>query len=295
MIPVILIHKGNSSYIFNTLYQLKQTNPLVHIYLLGTIESMVYKPHVEHMLIDSFSEEATQFAGLYKHYSTNSKSFELMCIQRWFVLKAFMIQKNIQRCLYLDSDVLVYDDVQRLSETYAHAGMTLCGISGHTNFIDKEVLVDFCGFVQDSYTDKNLLDQLEKHYTAFVAKHGAGGVSDMTLLSNYAENNPQKVENTYCYMGLPTFDPSLEVGEEYFEMEHGKKKVIFKDRIPYGLLKQGQKEVLFYTLHFQGAASKKVMRKYIPLKSFVFWIKCVTYTGIYYWQKLKNKVIQFTT
>ncbi len=291
MIPVVFIHKGNSSYIYNTLYQLKQTNPLVRIYLLGTEESRVYEPLAETIHIDSLSEEANVFAGIYKHYSTNAESFELMCIQRWFVLKAFMIQKNIQRCLYLDSDVLVYDDVQRLSEAHAPAGMTLCGISGHTNFIDQNVLIDFCAFIFDSYTGVDALNALEEHSHAFVAKHGVGGVSDMTLLTKYAEKNPHKVENIYIKNGLPTYDPSLEVGEEYFEMDNGQKKIIFNGLKPYGILKSEQKPVLFYTLHFQGAKAKSTMLKYIPVKSVLFWGMYLKYNCIYYFQKIKNKLI----
>jgi len=289
MIPVVFIHKGNSTYIFNALYQLKQTNPLVKVYLIGTAESAVYEPLVEHIHIDSLFEEADRFAGLYKHYSTNSEAFELICIQRWFVLKAFMVQKGIQRCLYLDSDVLVYDNIQRLSETYQHAGMTLCGISGHTNFVDKDVLIDFCQFVFSSYTGQNALNALEKHYKEFVAHHGAGGVSDMTLLTNYAQQNPQRVENTYYLDGRPTFDPSLEIGEEYFEMDHTSKKITFNGSKPFGILKSSQQPVLFYTLHFQGAKSKKNMLKYIVAKSFSFRVNYVTYMSVYYFQKVQQK------
>jgi hypothetical protein len=291
MIPVVFIHKGNSSYLYNTLYQLRQTNPLVKMYLLGTEESRVYEPLAETILIGSLSEEADLFAGVYKHYSTNSESFELMCIQRWLVLKAFMIKKDIRRCLYLDSDVLVYEDVQRLSDAHAHVGMTLCGISGHTNFVDRNVLIDFCAFIFDRYAGADALSALEKHYHAFVAKHGAGGVSDMTLLTMYAEKNPQKVENIYFSNGLPTFDPSLEVGEEYFEMENGQKKILFNDSKPYGFLKAEQKPVLFYTLHFQGAKAKSMMLKYIPVKSVLFWIQYINYTGMYYFQKIKSKIV----
>jgi len=289
MIPVVFIHKGNSSYIFNTLYQLKQTNPLVKAYLIGTAESAVYEPLVEHVRIESLFEEAEQFAGLYKHYSTNSESFELICIQRWFVLKAFMVQKGIQRCLYLDSDVLVYEDVQQLSEMFQHVGMTICGISGHTNFIDKDVLIDFCQFIFSSYTGQDALHALETHYKLFVAHHGYGGVSDMTLLSNYAMQNPHKIANTYYMDGRPTFDPSLEVGEEYFEMDHKAKKITFKESKPFGTLKSSQKPVLFYTLHFQGAIFKKIMLKYIVTKSISFWIGYARYVSVYYFQKVQRK------
>ncbi|HSY60312.1 MAG TPA: hypothetical protein VK796_00490, partial [Cytophaga sp.] len=233
MIPVVLIHKGNNPYIYNTLYQLKQTNPLVKIYLIGTDESTVYGSLAEHLSIKTLFAEAQEFSTIYKHYSTNSAEFELICIQRWFVLKAFMTQKNIPRCLYLDSDVLVYEDIQSLSGKFNSVGMTICGISGHTNFIHQDVLIDFCRFIFTKYTGAKALNDLEEYYKDFIVQHGAGGVSDMTLLTSYALENPGRSENTYYLDGRPTFDPSLEVGGEYYEMDGSSKKITFKKSKPY--------------------------------------------------------------
>jgi len=290
MIPVVFIHKGNSKYLFNTIYQLKQTNPSVKVYLIGTPESVIYQPLVEHVSINSFLDEANQFEKVYKHFSTNSESFELICIQRWFVLKAFMIDKGIERCLYLDSDVLVYHDIQRLSDMYVQVGMTLCGISGHTNFINKEVLIDFCSFIYTRYSTQNALDALEQYYRRFITKHGAGGVSDMTLLTTYAELYPKNVQNTYYLDGQPSFDPAMEVGDGHFEMDLGVKKIVFKDLKPFAILKLTQTHVLFYTLHLQGAKLKKDMLKYIPAKTMFFWFQHARYISMYYVQRLQRKM-----
>jgi hypothetical protein len=290
MIPVVFIHKGNSKYLFNTIYQFKKTNPSAKVYLIGTPESAIYQPLVEHVSIDLFSDEARQFEQVYKHFSTNSEAFELMCIQRWFVLKAFMIHKGMERCLYLDSDVLVYDDIQRLSEMYAHVGMTLCGISGHTNFINKNILIDFCSFINALYLKQDALDTLELYYRGLVVKHGAGGVSDMTLLTNYATEYPQNVQNTYYLNGQPSFDPAMEVGAEYFEMDKGIKKIFFKDSKPFATFKLTNKPVLFYTLHLQGSKLKKNMLTYIPVKTMHFWVQYATYISLYYIQKIQRKM-----
>ena len=289
MIPIIFIHKGNSSYLFNTIYQLRQTNPLIKAYFIGTAESKVYEPLVEHVLIDSLFDEANQFADLYRHFSTNSEEFELICIQRWFVLKAFMIQNNIQRCLYIDSDVLIYDDVQVLSDQFKYVGMTICGISGHTNFVEKDVIVDFCQFVFLSYTGKEALNVLEKHYMMFVAQHGAGGVSDMTFLTKYAHENPLQVSNSYYTDGKPTFDPSLGVGSDTYKMDGYIKSISFLENKPYGSLILTDKSVLFYTLHFQGVQMKKKMSNYVINKGFKFYHSQFYYKVKYYLQKINLK------
>ena len=290
MIPVVFIHKGNSAYLYNTFFQLRATNPSILAYLIGTKESAAYQPWIKHADIHRFEKEATAFGEIYQHFSTNSVDFELMCIQRWFVLKEFMVQYNIQKCLYLDSDVLLYEDVQVLAEKYGHAGMTLCGISGHTNFIDKDVLIDFCNFIYSIYTGSDAHADLDAYYKAFILKHGAGGVSDMTLLTKYMEAKPNNVSNIYFTKGATTFDPAFEVGHEYFVMQGKGKFFEFVNKVPYGILKESNQRIRFNTIHFQGANAKKKMKTFIPVRNIEFYLNSFYYSTILLYQKVLNKL-----
>jgi hypothetical protein len=290
MIPVVFIHKGNSAYLYNTFFQLRATNPSVHAYLIGTKESKVYQPLITHVNINAFEIEANAFAEIYQHFSTNSIAFELICVQRWFILKAFMVQNNIQKCLYMDSDVLLYGNVQVLAEAFNHVGMTLCGISGHTNFVDKDVLIDFCNFIYSIYTRTEAYADLEKQYQICIQKHGEGGVSDMTLLTWYMEANPSKVLNIYATKGDTTFDPAFEVGSDYFVMKDKGKYIEFVKTVPYGILKASNQKIRFNTIHFQGAHAKNKMHTYIPIRTMRFYLNVFYFRWIYLFQKALKKL-----
>ncbi|MBC7451303.1 MAG: hypothetical protein H7259_07415 [Cytophagales bacterium] len=284
-LPVVFIHSGNSSYLIHTFYQLKKSNPDHKMYLIGTDESNVYSGIVTHVPMSSYMKEANHFKQLYRHFSTNSEAFELICLQRWFILKEFLREHNIDRCLYLDSDVLFYSDINALETVYEQAGMTICGISGHTNFIQRDVLELFCASILQRYDGPDAIHSLQQYYETDAVQKGAFGcISDMTFLTDFALLHPEKVVNIYTPESNATFDPSFNVGEEYFVMKHSFKKIEFQKNMPYGTLKNGQ-TVLFHTLHFQGSDAKKMMCSYIPLQTLQFLWQRIVYKAIYIFQK----------
>lgn len=288
-IPVVFIHSGNSSYLINTFYQLKKTNPDNPVYLISTGESRTYQPMVTYISMDAYMTEANAFEKIYTHFSTNSESFERMCIQRWFVLKEFLWKNNIDRCLYLDSDVLVYTDIDVLAEKYKKFGMTRCGISGHTNFTDKNTLQLFCEFVTNAYTTPEGLLKLNEHYKAFTMKHGAGGVSDMTFITDFAYACPHLVTDTYTPEDKEMIDPSFSVGSEYFVMDGIFKKIEFRNKIPYGFKIGTQEPVRFHTIHFQGAHAKKIMAAYLPQQTITYWFLKTKHSMILLMQKIRTR------
>ena len=288
-VPVVFIHSGNSTYLFNTFYQLKQSNKDVLIYLIGTKESKVYSSMVHHVDINDYMGEADAFAPLYKHFSTNSPAFELICIQRWFVLNAFMLKNGIEKCLYLDSDVLLYGKIEELYPTYEKFGMTICGISGHTNFLNRSVLAEFCKYIIDRYTEDRISEKLEQHFRELVYKHGAGGVSDMTFFAWFADKFPEKVFNLNTPESQICFDISIQHGDDVFQMDNKIKKVIFKKKKPYCLHKSDNGHVLFHSLHFQGRDPKKIMQSYIQEKNSGFFFKKAYFYVHYIIQKIALK------
>lgn len=290
-IPIVFIHKGNSSYLFDTFYQLKRYNNDVPAYLIGTKESHVYKGLVKNVDIAAYFAEAEQFKKVYKHFSTNSYEFELICLQRWFVLKDFLIKNNINRCLYLDSDVLIYNNVNELAKRYTGYGMTICGISGHTNFLEINTLIEFCNYVTTCYTDNGALKQLEEYFINYKAKQLLGGISDMTFLHRFSLNYPNKVLNLYDdKIGKDAFDPSMENGEDRYQMDGKIKKVEMKDGKPYCFRLSDGAPVLHNTLHFQGATSKKRMTEFISCTSAKYYTNHTYYQLLYKTQKLFKKL-----
>src|SRR5437868_4073869 len=109
-IPVIFIHKGDHFYLNHSLNQVKITNPGNPIYLITDSITGRYD-FVNYADIKKYNKGAAEFAGMYKHMSTNNYENELFCFQRWFILKEFCYDKKIDNFLYLDSDVLIYCNI----------------------------------------------------------------------------------------------------------------------------------------------------------------------------------------
>lgn len=290
-LPVVFIHNGNSTYLVNAFYQLKKSNPGTPVYLIGTSESKVYNSHVTHVLMKEYMNEADSFKKIYRHFSTNSEAFELICIQRWFILKEFLVKNDIERCLYMDSDVLFYTSIEKLAEKYEHVGMTRCGISGHTNFVRRKTLEKFCRFITDCYIGEASVEKLRQHAVDFVKKHGSGGVSDMTFINNFAVAHPDQVADTYTPESNETIDPSFKDGSEDFVMKDGPKKILFKKNIPFGYNIHDGHEVMFHTLHFQGTRAKNVMAQYIPERKIDLMFLRMKYKLIYICQKIIFKLL----
>src|SRR5437870_5654360 len=124
-IPIVFFHKGDAWYLWYTLRQARLTNPEAPIYLLGDVHCRRYDRFAEFVDLRPYDAAAREFAGLYVHLSTNHADFELVCFQRWFVLREFMREKGLDRCVYLDSDVMAYTDLAGEFGRFAEKDLTL--------------------------------------------------------------------------------------------------------------------------------------------------------------------------
>lgn len=284
--PIVIIHKGDSEYLPATLLQLRHSNPETPVYLIGDDGNKKYQSFISHYELNEFFETAAAFRKIYVHFSTNGYEFELFCIQRWFVLNDFMKAKNLSHCLYLDSDVLVFCDVDTVQKTLSHYGMTVTGISAHTNFInDKNVLSDFCGFIWNLYSDNKAEAKLRERYEEFLKHHPKGGISDMTLFTDYRKAWPQKIGDLAVIRNSSVFDITLDTVFEY-ESDAGFKKIIWNNSIPFVKHLQRGDMICFHTLHFQGKCKKKIYQ----YTSFPFsdYLKSVLWRARFY----KNKIVR---
>jgi hypothetical protein len=84
---------------------------------------------------------------VYKHKSQWGEGFEFVCIERWFILYEFMITHKIDKCVILDSDILIFSNLTAVKEAFPDHDMTWTGFSAHINFInDISALKQFCDF-----------------------------------------------------------------------------------------------------------------------------------------------------
>jgi hypothetical protein len=61
--------------------------------------------------MNRYCRQAVEFQKIYKHYSPNGFIYERFCFLRWFLLRDFMLAHGLKHVLHLDSDVLLYVDV----------------------------------------------------------------------------------------------------------------------------------------------------------------------------------------
>lgn len=264
-LPIIFIHHSNSPYLQHSLAQAARLNPRSKVYLLGDETNNCYD-FVEHHMFSDYFQEASEFAKIYVHRSTISRQFTLFDLQRWLVLKEFLLSIKIDRCLYIDSDTLLYTDVTEDSKKFRDFDFAIShGISGCTFFLNRvEALVDFCRFFVDIFTmrDKYHYDRMVAHFAAIRRNGLSGGVCDMTAFQLYKESHFGEVGEVAHIIDGSVYDPSITISWPGFEMEDGIKKIVWKDGLPYGRHLKTGREIRFNSLQFQGRAAKSLISQF---------------------------------
>jgi hypothetical protein len=260
-LPIIFFHRGKSDYLKYSLNQARFYNPDSDIYLLGDQANNKY-PFIKHHLISDYDAEAKQFEKIYKHFSTNSYQIELFCFQRWFVIREFIRTKHLEKFLYLDSDILLYCNAAEVFRHYDQYKFTICSErSPHCSYFSSlKTLDEFCNFITSLYTDENNLKRFELEFKERLAKGLHGGMCDMSAFYEFSKLNPGKVADLTSIHENSVFDDNFSFSQGY-ETEHGRKKMYWKDRLPYGKHLTDGKLIRFNALHFQGNA-KSMMDKY---------------------------------
>jgi len=256
-LPIVFIHIDDSEYLKYTLAQARLSNPAAVIYLIGDLFNDNYD-FVEHHNIKNYSSEAELFSKLYKHHSTNSYDGELFCFRRWFILKEFMKHNNIQQCLYLDSDVLLFADIQQEDLKYRDCAFTLsfgCG-QGFNIIHNSGILNEFCDFIVKCFISQSFYNGLVEASDRQFHKC----LSDMVVFYEYQKRTKYKIGDISLIIDKTKHDANINLSEG-FETEGGVKKVIWTDGTPYCREIASDSLIRFNSLHFQGK-SKHLIKKH---------------------------------
>ena len=212
---------------------------------------------------------AKKFENYYYHLSTNSYSFELICFQRWFILLDFLKHNTYSKSfVYLDSDVLLFCDIQNVFGKMGNAQMTVCANIGpqYSFFKNIEILEKFCNFIIYYYAEESNLKKLINSYDDYRKHSVYGGICDMWLLDLFRKQNIELFKDLSHIIDGECFDHNINVSEN-FTMNKSIKKVIIKNKIPFGY-NNGNK-ILFLGIHFQDRA-KAHIPIYYQGKRFLF-------------------------
>jgi hypothetical protein len=255
MIPVILIHNGNSGYLQ---YSIKKALERNIVYLIGDTDPSIQDEKFVYVKSSNYiTEEYKQFEEIYEHLSTNDYAFEIFCFLRWFIIKEFMLQNKICTSFYIDSDVMLYVNVNDEWKKFDQYDFTLLHrTAAVSSFITKIGIENFCKFLLNTYKNKNTyqFEKIASHYT-IRKKYGlAGGVCDMTLLDFFhyhadVGGGPGKVGEMMTIIDGSTYDHNILAADQYFEFD-GYKKVKMINGIPYVFSIKIGKLIRFNSLHF---------------------------------------------
>ncbi len=251
--PIVFFHAGTAPYVPLSLLQARHASPNSELVMLGDAGNRHLSPLARHVPQSRHDGMAAQLRKVFRNYSTNPPLFERVCLERWLCIYEWMKAEGHQRCLYMDTDVLLYSEAEPLANKIARpAGMTVAGISGHTNFIqDRAVLEKFCHYILEMYSTPSGLAFIEDEYTRFREKHRAGGISDMSFFTWFRQLNPTLVKDIGKVEDGAAFDITLDYLDE-FQGYHGIKKLTWESGRPMAYTKKDRKPVLMHTLHFQG-------------------------------------------
>jgi hypothetical protein len=253
-VPIIFIHNGNHSYLKYSLRQARSFNPGSPIYLLGDKKNNKFN-FLEHHYIKDYFKEAAAFENIYRHMSTNAHDIELFCFQRWFIIKDFVKRNRIDKFLYLDSDVLLFCNASQHFKNFDSYEITICNERGpqYAYFSNTNSLSKFCEFINTLFIEGELNARLANEYKERLKANLHGGVCDMTAFFEYRNLFPGKVGDLAHIVQNSVFDDNFSFSQGY-EIENGRKKIYWKENMPYGFHLETKALVKFNGLHFQGAA-----------------------------------------
>ena len=260
VVPVILIHSGLQPYLYTCINQALKNN---QVYLLGSADPSIDNENFTYINPQAdMGRDMNEFSNLYVHLNTTPPDYELFCYTRWFMLINFMEKHQIPVTMYIDSDVMLFQNATEGWKNFSDYTMSLVHrTSGHTSFMTLEGINNFCDMLMSIYSDKGgyHYNKIASHLEVRRRYKLPGGVCDMTLLEYFHYHSefgggPGRVGEMMAIIDDSTYDHNINVSDQDFEFENGVKKVKVTDGSAFVYNNRLKKDIKFNSLHFQGGA-----------------------------------------
>jgi len=301
--PIVFINQGGPgahNHLNIAVLQARWWNPETPIYVIGDAEcraSMVAVPGVTLAELESYAHSGEQLRSLYQHFSPNPYDFELICLERWFVLRDFMKEKSFDRVFHLDSDVMLYAAVEEELTHYLELDFTYSGISGHNSFFNQEAVQQLCEWIMRAYQEENATGRLAALYQGYRDKGRYAGISDMSFIAELAQSGLLRAQDlSNGAYGPSIYNANIRTNLDFVK-EGENLSIEFQSDQPHGRRTPEGEQVRFATLHFQGY-SKRDMHLFLrpPGGQFPSWsgnIFADLFLKLGEVQKLKDQHIHF--
>lgn len=263
--PIVFLQLGAPaalSHLNCALLQARWWNPQREIFVIGDEEcrAALVVPGVEFVPIDGLRSSSGELRKVYVHLSENSPGFELFCLERWFVLRDFLHQRQLDSVWHFDSDVMVYEDLKGEDARMADMDFSYVKISGHSSYFRASALDKLCSFIFENYRAEPQTKWLQGTYVECLAAKKPDAISDMFFISEFVKQDGLRSGDVSLPAeGHSVFDANIRFSNGY-EMDGDLKRITFTDQQPYALDLETQKLQRFATLHFQYLAKHQMPR-----------------------------------
>lgn len=246
---LFFVHKGNQDYFNVCLRFARRNNPCLPFVVINNTRVDFDDDNTTWL---SFDEFASPIDKTYVHLSPNSRQFELLCLSRWFYILEAMERLGIERAGHVDSDVLLGDVGDRLESNEYEFTFD----SGHVSFFRQDQLSSLCSHIEDSYANEIGQNRLRKIYELRKKDGLLGGISDMTLIREFALEKSVSAQDLSRMINNQVFDHNINLSDGFFLMHEGRKAVVTNgDKLAF-IDATTFLPIEARAIHFQGAAKQ---------------------------------------
>lgn len=209
-----------------------------------------------------------EFQKVFVNMSDYKESWTKSCFKAYYAYEKYMIDNDIEECIILDSDVLLYHTFTTEDEYSKYDAALLVNpdqnmhdlpfenelswvAAGIVGYFKRDALIRFNDFCIDMF--KNHKDILDEKWKMHQKYHISGGVCDMSLMylwyiSEDESNNIYNLSNSDAPL---YFDDDAHELNGFMPGKYGLKKIFYKNHNPYIVTDDGiEKETKM--LHFVG-------------------------------------------
>lgn len=190
---IVFFHRGRlPKYLLCALESARVFNPHARIFLISDQVCPWDKLKVETVLLEEVLHPGLEeFRQCYRHTSAAKENYERICFERWFYIDQLIINKKLERVLYMDSDCLLFANADEL---FGHMPEKTLGASrggGPACTFIRGRINAFLELIVEKFHDEEFLRLKTDELKSSQAVGGMANLTDMTLLEIFTTSHPQ--------------------------------------------------------------------------------------------------------
>jgi hypothetical protein len=193
---IIYFHEGFSPYLPFALRQARRSNPDARIILLGDGQNRIHGIEYEHHFLADYEGRHQEFLDCYQHFHAGHLGDERRCIERWIYLSEFTQRNGIHEFIFLDSDALLFSDMESLIEKWrGHDAAGTPYFFGFCYFERKGLVKDYADWIFQQYKSQAIMESWKNLLEKSKSQGNAVNITDMFLAQKFITEKGTKMFN----------------------------------------------------------------------------------------------------